>query len=267
MKKAVSKIYMGIIFLFLYAPILIMIFFSFNSSKSKTSFDGFSLRWYEALFQDELLMEALFNTLLVAVCSSIIATLLGTVAALGIFNMKKRAKAIALNISNMPIINPEIVTGISLMILFVGVLNITGGELGFFSVLIAHVVFNTPYIILNVMPRLRRMNPNLYEAAQDLGCSPVSAFTKVVIPEIMPGILAGFLMAFTFSLDDFIISYFTSGNFQTLPIYIYGLLKKPIPLSINALSTLLFLIVLTVLIITNVRSARLEKREATQKNH
>ena len=262
MKKTVSRVYMGFIFLFLYAPILVMIFFSFNSTKSKSSFDGFSLHWYRALFNDAQMMEALLNTLLVAVCASVLATLLGTVAALGIFNMKKRAKAVAINISNIPVINPEIVTGISLMVLFVTVLGITGGELGFFTTLLAHVVFNTPYIVLNVLARLRRMNPNMYEAALDLGCSPRSAFRKVVIPEIMPGIMAGFLMAFTFSLDDFVISYFTSGNFQTLPIYINGLLKKPIPLSINALSALLFLIVLTALILANVWNKRQEKAEA-----
>ncbi|MEA4831485.1 MAG: ABC transporter permease [Oscillospiraceae bacterium] len=260
MKKLISKIYLGIVFLFLYAPILVMIFFSFNSTKSKTIFSGFSFRWYEALFRDEILMEALLNTLLIAVLSSVAATILGTAAAIGIHNLSKRVKGVVMNVSNLPIINPEIVTGVSLLLLFVFIMDPLGLDLGFVTVLLAHIVFNTPYVILNVMPRIRNMNVNLYEAALDLGCVPSAAFRKVVLPEIFPGVFAGFLMAFTFSLDDFIISYFTSGTFQTLPIYIYGLLKKPIPLSINALSALLFIIVILTLLLMNLKDTRASRK-------
>jgi len=260
MKKIFSKLYMFLVFGFLYAPILVTIFFSFNSTKSKTHFESFSLRWYEELFRDEWMMEALLNTLLVAVLSSIVATLLGTCAAIGIMNLKKRTRNIVLNLSNIPIINPEIVTGVSLMLLFVFVTKIFNGELGFVTVLLSHIAFSTPYVVLNVMPRLRQFNMNLYEAALDLGCVPYDAFKKVVLPEIFPGIFSGFLMAFTFSLDDFVISYFVSGNFQTLPVYIYGLLKKPIPLSINALSALLFLIVISALVLTNIKDIRAEAK-------
>ena len=262
MKKVGSRLYLGLVFLFLYAPILVMIFFSFNASSSKYKFTGFSLRWYARLFNDSALMEALLNTLIVAFLAAVLATVLGTMAAIGFHNMKKRSRGIAMNISNIPIINPEIVTGVSLMLLFVAVLRPMGLQLGFFTVLLSHIAFNTPYVILNVAPKLRQMDKNLYEAALDLGCSPVQAFRKVVLPEIMPGVTAGALMAFTYSLDDFIISYFTSGTFQTLPVYIYSLLKKPIPLSINALSTLLFLLVLTVLLITNIKDIRQSRREA-----
>ncbi|MBE6551240.1 MAG: ABC transporter permease [Ruminococcaceae bacterium] len=253
LKKFFSKLYMFVVFGFLYAPILVTIAFSFNSTKSKTSFESFSFRWYEELFRDEWMMEALLNTILVAVISSIVATILGTCAAIGIMNLKKRTRDLVLNLSNIPIINPEIVTGVSLMLLFVFVTKIFNGELGFVTVLLSHIAFSTPYVVLNVMPRLRQLNMNLYEAALDLGCVPAEAFRKVVLPEIFPGISAGFLMAFTFSLDDFVISYFVSGTFQTLPVYIYGLLKKPIPLSINALTALLFLVVISALLLTNMK--------------
>jgi len=271
MKKVFSRIYSAIVYVFLYAPIFVMIFFSFNSTKSKTSFSGFSLRWYEELFKDEWLMESLVNTALIAVISSIAATVLGTLAAIGICNLKRKPRNFVMNISNIPIINPEIVTGVSLMLLFVFVVKIFQGELGFVTVLLSHIAFSTPYVVLNVIPRIKSMNMNLYEAALDLGCVPTKAFYKVVLPEISPGILAGFFMAFTFSLDDFIISYFVCGStFQTLPIYIYGLLKRPIPLSINALSAIMFLVIITALVLSNVIQSRSEVKEirsAKKKNY
>lgn len=261
MKKAFTFIYIAIIIAFLYLPLLVMVFFSFNSTDSKSVFTGFSLYWYGRLFSDADLMDALFNTLLIAALSSVIATVLGTAAAIGIHNYPKKSRVVVMNISNIPIINPEIVTGVSLMLVFVIIARQFHAQLGFFTVLLAHITFNVPYVVLNVLPKLRQMNVHLYEAALDLGCSPSSAFRKVVIPEIFPGIISGFLMSFTFSLDDFVVSRFTSGTFQTLPIKIYSMLKKPLPLSVNALSALLFMIVLFVLVTINVKSNQAYKKE------
>lgn len=254
MKKAFAVIYIAIVIAFLYLPLLIMVAFSFNSTDSKSVFTGFSLYWYKRLFADAGLMEALRNTLLIAVLSSLTATVLGTAAAIGIHNLPKKARSAVMNISNIPIINPEIVTGVSLMLVFVIVAGLFRAHLGFTTVLLAHITFNIPYVVLNVLPKLRQMDIHLYEAALDLGCTPAAAFRKVVLPEIFPGVLSGLLMAFTFSLDDFIISRFTSGTFQTLPIKIYGMLKKPLPLSVNALSALLFVVVLLVLLTINLKT-------------
>ena len=262
MKKAVQRFYIGLIFLFLYAPILVLIAFSFNESKSRSNFTGFTFDWYVELFQDELIMTSLMNTLIIAVVSSIIATIIGTAAAIGISNMKKRTRNLVMNISYTQIVSPEIVTGISLMLLFVFMKDAIGLEFGFLTILIAHITFNLPYVVLNVMPKLRQMDNSLYEAAQDLGCSPIRAFFKVVIPEIMPGIISGFMMAFTLSLDDFVISYFTSGsNFQTLPITIYSMTKKRVSPKINALSAILFVVVLIGLIIVNVKDSKDAKKQ------
>ena len=260
--KIVSKIYLGIVFLFLYAPIGVLMVFSFNESKSRANFNGFTFKWYQQLFKNELIMRSLMYTIIIALLSAIVATVIGTIAALGISNMRKTPRTIVMNVSYLPIINPEIVTGVSLMLLFVFFNRITGMEFGFITVLIAHITFNLPYVILNVLPKIRQMDKSLYEAAQDLGCSPNQAFFKVVIHELMPGIISGFLMAFTYSLDDFVISYFTTGNsFQTLPITIYSMTRKKINPQINAVSTLLFLIVLIVLIIMNVRDSKAHKKE------
>ena len=263
MKKTLKGIYLGLILTFLYAPIAVMIVLSFNASKSRAKWGGFTFDWYLRLTQRSDILEALWVTVSVAIIATIFATIIGTAAAIGIHSMRRKPAAWLMKMSYLPMTAPDIVTGVSLMLMFVFA-NI---PLGYWTMVMAHVTFDTPYVLFAVLPKLRQTNNNLYEAALDLGCTPMQAVWKVIIPEIMPGIVTGALLSFTMSLDDFIISYFTSGNFQTLPIYIYGLLKKPIPLSINALSTLLFLIVLTVLIITNVRSARLEKREAEQKNH
>lgn len=261
MRKILSKSYLGLILLFLYLPIFVLIVFSFNESKSRANFTGFTFKWYVELFQNELIIDSLINTLFIAIISSIIVTILGTIAAIGILNLKKVNRTIIMNVSYLPIISPEIVTGISLMLLFVYFNQVFGVELGFLSVLISHITFSFPYVILNVLPKLRSMNKNLYEAAQDLGCNPFKAYIKAVIPEIMPGIISGFLMAFTFSLDDFIITYFTSGSsFQTLPVTIYSMTRKKVNPQINALSTILFLVVLITLIFINVKDSRNYKK-------
>lgn len=268
MKKLFSRGYFALIFVFLYAPILVLIAFSFNESKSRSNFTGFTLDWYREVFQNELIMTSFANTIKVAVCASLIATVLGTFAAIGISGMKKRGRSVMMNLTYMPVINPEIVTGISMMLLFVNIcaiINYLFGantiELGFWSVLVAHVTFCVPYVTLNVLPKLRQMDNSLFEAAQDLGCTPLQSFWKVVVPEIMPGITAGMLMAFTFSLDDFVITYFTNGStFQTLPVTIYSMTRKQVSPQINALSAMLFVLVLLVLLLSNVLQSR-ERRK------
>ncbi|MGN0641518.1 MAG: ABC transporter permease [Huintestinicola sp.] len=250
--KKLAKVYMGLVLMFLYVPIFVLIVFSFNETKSRSVFSGFTLDWYAKLFRNEIIISSLMNTLLIAVAASIAATILGTFAAIGINSMKKLPRAIVMNITNMPIINPEIVTGVSLMLLFVFFAARMNLEFGFVTLLIAHITFDVPYVILNVMPKFKQMDPHLYEAAQDLGCSPLSAFVKVVLPEIMPGVVSGFLMSFTFSLDDFVISYFTSGSTsQTLPITIYSMTRRKISPEINALSTIIFVAVVIVLAVKN----------------
>lgn len=259
MKKAGSRIYTVLIFLFLYAPILVLIVFSFNDTQtaSRTVWSGFSLKWYQKLFEDRLILEALRNTLIIAAVTAVASTALGTMAAVGINSMKKLPRRIMMNITNFPMVNPEIVTGVSLMLLFVFAVGLFGGRsLGMGSLITAHITFCLPYVILSVLPKLRQMNPNLYEAAQDLGCPPVRAFFKVVLPEIMPGIVTGMIMSFTLSIDDFVISYFTSGTTQTLPIYIYSMTRKRVSPEINALSTVLFVVVMLLLIIVNVRQSK-----------
>lgn len=263
MKKSsvISKLYLLLVMLFLYVPIFVMIVFSFNTTKSHSHMSGFTLDWYVKLFHNDLIMKSLFTTLLVAVIASICATILGTAAAVGIHSMKKLPKSIILNITNIPIINPEIVTGVSLMLLFVFFAARMNFEFGFTTLVIAHITFDVPYVILNIMPKFRQMNPHLYEAAQDLGCSPAKAFFKVVLPEIMPGVISGFMMSFTFSLDDFIISYFTNGsNAQTLPITIYSMTRRKVSPEINALSTIIFIVVVIVLVTKNII-----ERKAAQK--
>ncbi len=260
MSKFFQKFYVTICFAFLYSPILVLIIFSFNESKSRANFTRFSFKWYKDLFSNELIIKSLLNTLVVAVCASVIATILGTIAAIGISNMKKGMKTTVMNITYLPVINPEIITGISLMLLFVFISHIFGFELGFVSVLIAHITFSLPYIILNVLPKLKQMDIHLYEAAIDLGCNPTKAFFKVIIPEIIPGIISGFLMAFTFSIDDFVITYFTSGSsFPTLPVTIYSMTRMKINPQVNALSTIIFLIVLSLLLLVNIKNSNYQK--------
>ncbi|MBP1573413.1 MAG: ABC transporter permease [Oscillospiraceae bacterium] len=264
--KRLGKIWFAVVLVFLYAPIFVLIVFSFNETKSRSVFSGFTLDWYEKLFHNKIIISSLINTIIIAVIASIISTILGTLAAIGINSMRKVPKAVVLNITNMPIINPEIVTGVSMMLLFVFFAARMNLEFGFVTLLIAHITFNVPYVILNIMPKFKQMDPHLYEAAQDLGCSPFQAFRKVILPEIMPGVISGFLMAFTYSLDDFVISYFTSGSTsQTLPITIYSMTRRKVSPEINALSTIIFLVVVIVLIVKNVIENRTAKRNAAYK--
>jgi len=253
--KTLSGVYIALMLLFLYLPIFVLIVFSFNASKGY-SWAGFSLKWYRDLFSNALILNSLKNTLIVAAAASVISTILGTGAALGVFSMKNKAvKGAIKNVTYLPMLSPEIVMGISLMLLF-SLAHMSGG---FLSLIIAHVSFCVPTVFLSVLPKLRQINKNMYEAALDLGCNPARAFFKVVIPEIMPGIITGFLMAFTYSLDDFVVSYFTAGNVQTLSITIYSMVKKRVSPEINALSTIMFVIVLAVLLVVNVRSIRAER--------
>ncbi|MBO5230277.1 MAG: ABC transporter permease [Clostridia bacterium] len=262
--KIASKAYAALVFAFLYAPIAVMIIFSFNSTSSTSVFSGFSLEWYKVLFEDEATLRALYNTVILAVCSSLIATVLGTAAAVGIDKFKKGvARSSVMAVTNIPMMNPEIVTGISMMLLFVfaGRLVNEDAVLGFGTLLIAHVTFNLPYIILTVLPKLRQTDRNLAEAAQDLGCRPATAFFKVVLPSIMPGIITGMIMAFTLSLDDFIISYFTSGpGFQTLPVAIFSMTKKRVKPDMYALSALIFVSILVLLILYNIAQVKSEEK-------
>lgn len=256
-----KKIYIGIIFVFLYSPIAVLIAYSFNNGKTSV-WKGFTLKWYAELFKDSSIMTALYNTLLIAILAAVFSTILGTAAAIGIYNFRGKPRKLIQTVSNIPIINPEIVTGVSLMLLFTFLGRMLNFEMGFLTVLLSHIGFCTPYVILSVAPKLRQMDNNVYEAALDLGCGQWQAFYKVVLFELMPGILSGFLISFTYSLDDFVITYFTRGSkFQTLPIEIYTMLKKRISPKINALSAILFVVIFTALIITNIVESRAEKKK------
>ena len=231
---------MFVIFLFLYAPIVLLMVFSFNDSKSTSQFTGFSLRWYQELFSDSQIMDALGNTLLVAVLSSLAAAAIGTLAAIGIHRYRGWKRSAMTNVSNLPMLNPDILTGISLMLLFI----MLKFPLGLMTMLIAHITFNIPYVILSVLPHLRQMNPNTYEAALDLGASPAQAFFRVMIPELLPGIVSGTLLAFTMSIDDFIISFFVTGaTTTTLPLKVYSSVKTGVSPQVNALCTLTLFVV------------------------
>lgn len=244
----IKRFYLAIIFIFLYAPIVTLIVFSFNDSKSMGSWHGFTLKWYGELFKNDSLMEALYYTILIALIASIIATIIGTITAIGIHNMRGKRKSLLLSVNNLPIINPDIVTGIALMSLFI-FLKLT---FGFNTMLLAHISFDIPYVILSVLPKLRQLPDNTIEAAMDLGATPFYALRKVVIPQIKPGIFAGFLMALTMSIDDFVISFFTTGPGVTnLSIEIYSMARRGIKPEINALSTIMFVVVLSLLLIVN----------------
>ncbi len=248
--------YLAFILLFMYAPIALMIAMSFNSGTSRARFEGFSFAHYKEVFGDAMMLDALKNTLIIAVCASVVATVIGTYAAFIIAKLGPFMKSSVIKVLNIPMLNAEIVTGISLMLFFVFI----SVPLGFFSLLIAHTMFNVPYVTMSVLPKIRQLNKSTYEAALDLGASPLLAFRKVVMPEIMPGIVSGFMLAFTLSLDDFIISYFTSGSdFMTLSVYINSMTKKSVPLSVNALSTIMFVVVFILLLITNLKKPAKEK--------
>ena len=251
-----SLLYVWLVMLFLYAPIAVLIVFSFNDSKSRNTWTGFTLRWYEELFHDRVIIQSFVVMLVVAIASSVVATLLGTLAAIGLNKMNKKLKSVVMTFTYLPMINPEIITGVALMLLFIYLKM----EFGMQTLIISHITFNVPYVILNVLPKLRQMDQNTYDAALDLGCNPFTAFTKVVIPEIMPGIVSGFLMALTYSMDDFVISYFVSGaSIQTLPVAIYSMTRRRVSPKINALSTIMFAVVLLVLLVYNILSSRKAK--------
>ena len=257
MKKLFSNLYLFLVFLFLYAPIGVLIANSFNQSKSRTVWTGFTLDWYIKLFHNETILRSLLNTVIIALIAAALSTVLGTLAAIGIYNMKKVVRSLVLNVSYLPIINPEIVSGVSLMLLFVAMKM----ELGYVTLVLAHSSFCVPYVILNVLPKLRQLNRNIYDAALDLGCNNIQAFFKVVLPEIMPGVLSGFLISITYSVDDFVISYFTSGSgAQTLPITIFSMTRRKVSPQINALSAIIFVVVLLVLIIMNIADIRKHRR-------
>ena len=249
-KKIASRVYMGLIFLFLYLPIVVLIVLSFNNSKSKVKWGGFTLDWYIKCFQSERIMSAFSTTLQITLLAAVISTIIGTLAAMGISAMKKRNQTIYLGATNIPMLNADIVTGISMMLLFVKFMN-----LGFVTVLIAHITFNIPYVILNVLPKLKQTNKYTYESALDLGASPLYAFFKVTWPEISPGVFSGFMMAVTMSLDDFSITYFTKGaGVNTLSTMLYTELKKGVKPELYALSTILFFTVLLLLVVVNINS-------------
>lgn len=253
--KLSSKIYSGIVFAILFAPILVLLVFSFNETKSLSVFSGFSTKWYSELRNDANTLEAVRNTLILAASATAVSTVMGTAAAVGINKLRSKWYRAAMNmVTDIPMTNPDIITGISLMLMFVFVGRLFGASasLSFWTMLIAHVTFCAPYVILQVLPKLQQMDASLREAAMDLGCTPLRAFLKVEIPEILPGIITGAIMAFTLSLDDFVISYFTSGNgFETLPIRIYGMTKKTVNPKMYALATIIFFVTLTLLLISN----------------
>ena len=259
-----SKLYVAFIMLLLYAPIVVMIVFSFNASASTSVMTGFSLKWYESLLHDSATINALKNTLILAVSSSLIATVMGTAAAVGLNVYKNKfIKKTVMGVTNIPMMNPEIVTGISMMLLFVFCAKLIGvtDALGFGTMLVAHVTFNLPYVILSVLPKLRQMDKYLPEAAMDLGCTPIQSFFKVTLPSISTGIVSGLMMSFTLSLDDFVISYFTQGpSFETLPIRIFSMTKKRVTPDMYALSTLIFVVILVLLVLLNVAQVRGEKK-------
>jgi len=253
MTKALKRFYVVLIFIFLYAPIGTLIVLSFNQSRTRAKWGGFTFKWYVELFKNRDIMEALYTTLAIAFISSLIATVIGTAACIGMNGMQKRTKAVLMGITNIPMLNADIVTGISLMLLFIACRAFFPKfSLGYTTVLLAHITFNIPYVILSVMPRLKQLNPSTYEAALDLGAPPLKAFFKVVLPDLAPGIFSGLLMAFTMSIDDFIITHFTKGpGVDTLSTKIYSEVRKGIKPEMYALSTLIFVSVLILLLLVN----------------
>lgn len=248
MKTAAKKIYIALIVLFLYAPIGTLMVLSFNASKTRAKWGGFTFKWYIDLFHNEEILGALLNTMLIALLSALAATIIGTIASIAMSGMKRRTKSVMMGITNIPMLNAEIVTGISLMLLYISL----GIKFGIGTILLSHITFNIPYVILSVMPRIKQLNVSTFEAALDLGASHITAFFKVVLPDLLPGILSGFLMAFTMSLDDFIITHFTKGvGVDTLSTKIYTEVKKGIKPEMYALSTLIFVTVLILLVLVN----------------
>ncbi len=267
MKKKNSiffKAFMGLIFLFMYAPIVLLMIFSFNNSKSRSVWHGFSLKWYIRLFNDETIIHSLQVTVLVSLLAAFLATILGTLAAIGIFNMGRRRRRLMMTANSVPMMNPDIILGVSLMLMFIFMaqaLHLRMFRLGFLTLLIAHITFDTPYVILSVMPKLRQMDIRQYEAARDLGATLVQAYRFVVFPQIISGIVTGAILSFTMSIDDVVVSYFTSGpTTETLGVIIFGMTKRRVSPEINALCTLMFVVVLFLLLVINYRELKNEKR-------
>lgn len=263
-KHLLQRTYLVLVFGFMYLPIAVLIAYSFNENKSRAVFTGFSLKWYASLFHNEMIFSALGLSLVLAFVSAIIATVLGTLATIGINSMSRKAQLIINNISYVPVVNPEIITGVSLMLLFVIVQKMgIGGENGVFgwiTLLIAHITFNVPYVIFNVGPKLRQLDGSLYNAALDLGCTPRQAFFKVILPQLSPAVMSAFLICLTYSIDDFMISYFNCGTMQTLPIAIYSMTRKKVSPEINALSAIIFLVILAIILTSNAMDSRAYKR-------
>lgn len=257
-----KKMYLGLVLFFMYAPIFLLMIFSFNASRSRNTWEGFTLHWYRQLFSDPNIRRALTNTLLIAVLATIAAVAIGTLAAVSVDKLGKRKRELILSVSKVPVMMPDIVTGLTLMALFLFIFRIFGfGSLGFGTLLIAHIVFNVPYVILSVLPRLRQLDPNLYEAALDLGASPMRAFVQVILPEIWPGVVTGALLAFTLSVDDFMVSFFTtSPATQNLSMLIFSMTRRGVDPRINALSTIIFFVIMAMLFVINKRDQRLIKK-------
>lgn len=265
-KNRWGSVYLALMLLFMYAPIAVLIAYSFNENKTMAKWTGFSLKWYVELFKDKTIMDALQVTVVVAIVSALAATLIGTAAAIGIDAMGKKRRMAILGITNLPVVNPDLVTGVSLMLLYVFAFSALGriglsGRLGFGTLLVSHITFNIPYVILSVMPRLKKSSDTLYEAAMDLGARPGYALRRIVLPDIMPGVITGAVLAFTMSLDDFVVSFFTRQGVQNLSIVIYAMARRGIKPKINALSALMFVVVLLLLLFINIRSARQQRKE------
>ena len=253
MRKRLNRLYIGLIMLFLYAPIVLLILYSFNDSKSRANWGGFTLRWYKELFHDQTILSSLGVTLSIGFLAALISTVIGTVGAVALFQMKRRPRQTLLSIVNLPMLNSEVVTGVSLMLLYA----LVHLQLGYLTLLLSHIDFCVPYVVLSIMPKLRQLDPNLAEAAQDLGATPIQGFFKVILPDIMPGVFSGFIMALTMSIDDFVVSFFTTGSgVSNLSITIYTMAKRGISPKINALSTIIFGCVLLLLIAVNLRDIR-----------
>lgn len=262
MKKFFQQFYLVIIFLFLYAPIFTLMLFSFNDDKSRVVWHGFTLDWYAELFEDSTIIGSLYVTLIVAVSSMVLATIIGTAAALGIHCMGRRTKNLYLTINNIPMSTSDTIMGVTFMLLFA----LIALDKGYLTLILAHVTFCIPYVVLNVMPKLRQLDKNAYEAALDLGATPFQALHKVILPEIRPGIVTGAIMAFTISVDDFVVSYFTAGTTsQPLSVVIYSMTRRRISPKINALSTILFLVVFILLVVINFRQSSDEKKKKSEK--
>ncbi len=257
--KKLSKSYIGLVLAFLYAPIAVLMVFSFNASKSRANWQGFTLDWYRQLFTNDSLMSSLYTTLLCGFLAALVATIIGSMAAYGLARRRGGGSTLVLSIAYIPMLNAEIVTGVSLMLLF----TLMGLDLGFFTMLLAHITFCIPYVILAVLPKARQLDWSLYDAAQDLGCTPMQSFWRIMFPELLPGVFTGFLLSLTMSIDDFIISFFTTGNgVSNLSISIYTMAKRGIKPEINALSTIMFAAILIILIITNVSAAKKDHNKA-----